>query len=107
MFYILKEKEICPAYISKFNSNCEKQVNLLMIPNKEKESLHYLKCSALLHRITSKHKCDFHCLNSFHSFRTEHKLKSLEKVCENKGFWGLVMPSKKDNILNLIKCEVR
>ena len=28
-----KEKEICPAYISKINSNCEKQIILLMIPN--------------------------------------------------------------------------
>ena len=49
MFYILKEKEICPAYISKFNSNCEKQINLLMIPNKEKESLHYLTVINVLH----------------------------------------------------------
>ena len=28
-----KEKERCPAYISKNNSNCEKQIILLMIPN--------------------------------------------------------------------------
>ena len=28
-----KEKEICSAYISKINSNCEKQIILLMIPN--------------------------------------------------------------------------
>ena len=49
MFYILKEKEIWPAYISKFNSNCEKQINLLMIPNKEKESLHYLTVINVLH----------------------------------------------------------
>ena len=33
----VKEKEICPAYISKFNSNCEKQIILLMIPNEEKK----------------------------------------------------------------------
>ena len=32
----IKEKEICAAYISKINSNCEKQVILVMIPNKEK-----------------------------------------------------------------------
>ena len=31
----IKEKEICPAYISKINSNCEKKI-LLMIPNEEK-----------------------------------------------------------------------
>ena len=32
-----KKKEICPANISKINSNCEKQIILLMIPNEEKE----------------------------------------------------------------------
>ena len=37
----VKEKEICPAYISKINSNYEKKI-LLMIPNKEKEGWHYL-----------------------------------------------------------------
>ena len=31
-----KEKEICPAYISKHNSTREKQINILMIPNEEK-----------------------------------------------------------------------
>ena len=29
----IKEKEIFPAYISKINSNCEKQIILLMIRN--------------------------------------------------------------------------
>ena len=28
-----KGKEICPAYTWKINSNCEKQIILLMIPN--------------------------------------------------------------------------
>ena len=28
-----KEKETCPAYISKINSNSKKQIILLMIPN--------------------------------------------------------------------------
>ena len=32
-----KEKVICPAYISKINSNCEKKKIFLMIPNEEKE----------------------------------------------------------------------
>ena len=32
-----EEKEICPAYISKIHSHCEKQIILLMIPNEEKE----------------------------------------------------------------------
>ena len=33
----IKEKEICPACISKINFNCEKEIILLMIPNEEKE----------------------------------------------------------------------
>ena len=37
-----KEKEIYRAYISKINSNIEKQIILLMIPNEKKEGLHYL-----------------------------------------------------------------
>ena len=77
----IKEKEICPAYISQINSNCEKQIILLMISDKEKEVQHYLavqKLSALLHGICSKH------LNCHHSFRTENKLKSHENVCKNQ-----------------------
>ena len=35
MFYMLKKKKY-PAYISKHNSNCGKQVILLMIPNSVK-----------------------------------------------------------------------
>ena len=34
--------KIYPAYISKINSNFEKQIILLMIPNEEKEDWHYL-----------------------------------------------------------------
>ena len=37
MFCMLKkEKNIYPAYVSKCNSNCEKQVILLMNSNREK-----------------------------------------------------------------------
>ena len=57
------------------------------------------KLSALLLGSTSKYDGDFYCLNSLHSFKTEHKLKSHEKVCKNKDFRGIVMPSEKDNIL--------
>ena len=73
-----------------------------MIPNEEKQGWHYLtvkKLSTLLRGITSKHHCDFYCLNCLHSFRTENKLKSHEKSCKNKDFSGIVMPSEKDNIL--------
>ena len=62
MFYTIKKPEICPAYISKINSDCEKQIIILMIPNKEKERWHYLavrKLSALLRGITPKHQGEF------------------------------------------------
>ena len=36
VLYARKEK-ICPAFVSKHNSNCEKQVILLMISNREKQ----------------------------------------------------------------------
>ena len=49
----------------------------------------------------SKHKSDFYCLNCLHFFRTENKLKPHEKLCKNKDF--CVMPSEKDNMLELNK----
>ena len=100
------EKEICPAYISKINLNCEKQVIPLLIPNAEKEGWHYLavkKLSTLLRGITSKYHGDFYCLNCPHSFRTDEKLKSHEQVCKNKDFCGILMPSENDNILEFNK----
>ena len=41
--------DICPAHISKINSNGEKQIIILMIPNKEKEGWHYLAVKNYLH----------------------------------------------------------
>ena len=73
-----------------------------MIPSEEKGGCYYLalkKLSALLHGVTSKHKGDFYCLNCFHSFKKENKLKSHEKVFNNKDFCGIVMTSEKDNTL--------
>ena len=54
--------------------------------------------STLLRRITSKHHCDFCCLDCLHSFATKSKLKSYKKVCKNKGFCKIVMPSEKNNM---------
>ena len=86
VFYAKKEK-IYPAYVSKHNSNREKQVILLMIPNrKECHHLPVKKLLALLRGITSKHYGDFYCLNCFHSFRTRNDLECHKKVCENKDF---------------------
>ena len=42
--------EICPSYASKINSNSDdKQIILLMIPNEERESWHYLAVKNYLH----------------------------------------------------------
>ena len=99
----IKEKQTYPAYISKIDSNCEKHVILLMVPNKEKEGLwHYLvvkKLSTLVREITSKHHGAFYCLNCLHSFRAENKLKSHEKVHKSKDFCGILIPSERNKIL--------
>ena len=55
MFCMLKKKKICPVYVSKHNLKREKQVILLIIPDRER--WHYLavkKISALLRAIMSK-----------------------------------------------------
>ena len=73
-----------------------------MIPNEEKEGSHSLavkKLSTLLRGIKSKHHGDFCCLSCLHSFRTENKLKSHEKVCKKKYFCGIKMPAEKYNLL--------
>ena len=69
-----------------------------MIPNEEKEGWHYLikKLSALL---DGKHKGSFYCLKCLHSFRTKNKLESHEKVCKNKEFCRIIMPSENNNLL--------
>ena len=67
-----------------------------MVPNKESKKL-----SALLKGITSKNDFDSYCLNCLHSFRIKNKLKSHEKVCKNKDFCGVLLPSQKCNILKL------
>ena len=45
------------------------------------------------------HKGDFYDLDYIHPFKTENKLKSPEKVCKNKDFCGIAMPSEKNKIL--------
>ena len=54
-----------------------------------------LSCSKKTVCIIIKHHDDYYCFNWLHSFITE----THEKVCKNKDFCGIVMPSEKDNIL--------
>ena len=73
VLYAKKEK-IYPAYVSKHNSNREKQGIVLMISNGEKWHCPAVKkLPALLRGTTSKNNGDFCCLNCLHSFRTKKK----------------------------------
>ena len=99
--FLYARKKIYPALVWKHNSNREKQVILLMSPNGD--GCHYLevqKLPALSIGITSKNKSDFYFLNCLHSFRIRNKLESHKKVCENKDFCNIVMPSADTKILD-------
>ena len=65
-----------------------------MIPNGEE--WHWItvkKLPALFRWITSNHHSNFKCLNCFSSFTTENKRQSHKKVCANKDFCNIVMPT--------------
>ena len=65
------------------------------------ENWHYLvvkSLSGLLTGITSNHKEDFYCLNCFHSYRTKNKLEAHKKICENRDYCRVEMPTK-DNVI--------
>ena len=86
-------KEIRHAYKSKYNSNRENQVILLMITDSEKWHYFAVKSSSALFKgTTSKHKGDLYCFNCFCSYRTENKLKKRKIVCENHGYCYVKMP---------------
>ena len=93
-------KKIEIAYKSKHNLTREKQITLLMISNGE--NWHYLvvkSLSGLLAGITSNNKEDFYCLNCFHSYRTKNKLEAQKKICENRDYCRVEMPTKDNNTI--------
>ena len=47
----------------------------------------------------SKHHDDLYCLYCLHSFTTKIKLESHKKVCKNKDFCNIIMPSEDTKIL--------
>ena len=53
---------------------------------------------ALLRGITWNHNGDFFCLNCFHSYSTEKKLKKHEKVYNNHDYCYVEMPDKGNKI---------
>ena len=73
-----KNEKIYPAPVSKHNSNFEKQVNLLMIPNGEE--WHYItvkKVPALLRGIRSKHRSNSYCLNCLYFLQQKTNLSHM------------------------------
>ena len=89
IFYVPhKEADIRPCYISKFNKTREHNANLLMIADGT-DKWHYIavkRIPALLRGVSSTHNGDHYCLNCFHSYRTEEKLKAHEELCANNNF---------------------
>ena len=66
--------------MSKYNYKRNNQVTLLKITDNKK--WHYLAVkilSKLLRGITSNHNGDFYCLNCFHSYTAEKKLRKIMK----------------------------
>ena len=100
LFVSHNKKEIEPAYISKYNYKCKKQVILLMIAD-DNNRWHYLAVKwlpTLLRRITSNHNGDFCCLNCFPSYTTHNKLKKHERVCNNHDYSRVDMPKEYEKI---------
>ena len=100
-------KQIRQAYISKYNNERDTQVSLLMITD-ETNNWHYLavkSISGLLRGITSNHNGDFYCLNCFHPYTTEKKLRKHERICNDHDFCNLKMPDEDNKILKYIPGE--
>ena len=100
-------KQIKQAYISKYNNERDNQVNLLMITDGT-SNWHYLaikSISGLLRGITSNHNGDFYCLNCFHPYTTEKKLREHERICNDHDFCHLKMLDEDHKILKHIPEE--
>ena len=100
-------KQIRQAYISKHNNERDNQVNLLMITDGT-SNWHYLavkSISGLLRRITSNHNGDFYCLNCFHPYTTERKLRKHERICKYHDFCHPKMPDEDNKVLKYVLGE--
>ena len=95
-----KNDKIYPAYVSKYNSEREEQVIILIIPSKKEWPCIAVKnLSTLLREVKSKHNGDYYFLNCLYSLRTKNKLESHIKAYEKKSFCNAVMPSEDTKIL--------
>ena len=103
IFYVPhKEIDIRPVYISKHNKTRQHHANLLMITDGS-DIWHYIairSIPALLRGVSSTHNGDYYCLNCFHSYRTETKLKEHEQMCVNNNFAMIKMPDEKNKYVS-------
>ena len=100
LFVPHNKKEVEPAYASKYNYKHKRQVILLTITDGSNR-WHYLavkRLPALLRGVTSNHHGDFYCLNCFHLYHTQNKLKKHERVCNNHDYCNVDMPKEHKKI---------
>ena len=55
--------------------------------------------SALFREITSNHDGDFYCLNCFHSYSTEKKVKKHKRVCNDHDYCYVEMPNEYNKVV--------
>ena len=85
--FYAKKKKIYADYVSKHNSNFQKQAILFMISNRE--GWHYLvakKLSALLRGIMSSYHGDFYCSIVFILLQQKTSLNRVKKYVRKKIF---------------------
>ena len=95
-----EKKKIRQGYISKYNMERSKCVDLLIVQRGEKR--HYVaikSLSALLRGITSNHNGDFYCRNCLGSFASQGTLKLHIQACKDYDFCYVKMPEEGNNIL--------
>ena len=94
------------AYKSKHNFERESQAIPLMITDGKK--WHYLavkSLSTLFRGKASNHNGDFYCLNCFHSYSTENKLKKHERVCNDHDYCHVEIPNEDTKIIKYNRGE--
>ena len=100
-------RKIHVAYKSNYNLTRENQIILLMITDGEK--WHYLtvkNLSGLLRGITSNHVRDFYCLNCFCAYSTKNKFDAHKKICENRDYCHVEIPTKDNNTIKYNQGEI-
>ena len=102
LYILYNADKIRHAYKSKHVKRKNQVILLMIIDGKKWHYLAVKKLSALLKGITSKHKGDFYCLNCFHSYRTENKIKKHYDVCKNHDYCYVEIPEENNKIL---KCN--